>query len=113
MKINCLSIDVYRFRHGDCTNGGISSRFGELLVFCHDGPRSFFSEHELPLNFCTVERIYGISHIVPAMVTEDGQIVPRPGWWMFGGNIADTSDSRWRELTGLGYPLHIHDRKEW
>ena len=44
---------------------------------------------------------------------EDGQIVPRPGWWMFGGNIADTSDSRWRELTYLGYPLHIHDRKEW
>ena len=113
MKINCLSVGVYRSRLGDCTNGGISSRFDELLVFCHDGPRSFFSEHELPLNFCTVERCYGVAHIVPAMVTEDGQIVPRPGWWMFGGNIADTSDSRWRELTYLGYPLHIHDRKEW
>lgn len=79
MKISCLAVNVYRSRLGDCTNGGISSRFGELLVFCHDGPRSFFSEHELPLNFCKVERRYGVAHIVPAMVTEDGQIVPRPG----------------------------------
>lgn len=47
MKINCLAVDVYRSRLDDCTNGGISSRFNELLVFCHDGPRSFFSEHEL------------------------------------------------------------------
>ena len=113
MKINCLAVDVYRFRLGDCTNEGISSQFDELLLFCWDGPRSFFYEHELPLNFCMISRIYGVAHIVPAMVTEDGEIKPRPGWWMYGGNIADACDSRFHALTGVSYPLRIHDRKEW
>ncbi len=113
MQIQCLPVDVYRFPIGDCTNDGISARFDELLVACPSGPRRFFSEHELPLNFCMVEQIYGVAHIVPAVVTESGKIVPRPGWWMAGGNIADTCDSRWHELTGVQYPLHIHDRKEW
>jgi hypothetical protein len=114
MKISALAVSVYRHPLGDCTNNGISNRFRELLVYCPSGPRSFFSEHELPLNFCAiVHGCNGYRYLVPAMVDEDGAIVPRPGWFMYGGNIADTSDSRFNELTGVNYPLHIHDRKEW
>lgn len=42
----------------------------------------------------------GYIHIVPAMNTEAGQVAARPGWWMNGGNIAATSDSRLSDLTG-------------
>ena len=113
MRINALAVSVFRFPLGDCTNNGISSWFDELLIACPDGPRSFFSEHEVPLNFCMIERTFGVAHLVPATVDENGCVVKRPGWYMHGGNIADTSDSRFRELSGVHYPLHIHDRSEW
>ncbi len=117
-KINCLPVNVYKNPSGDCTNRGISSRFRELLVYCPDGHESFDSEKETPLNFCMVERqtFFGgrtaNTVIVPAMVDDAGNVVKRPGWWMYGGNIADTSDSRFTQLKGGYYPLHIHDRKE-
>lgn len=113
MKINCLRVTVYRNPYGDCSNNGISNRFQELLVYCPNGPHHFFSEHELPLNFCMVDYAYNVAHLVPAMITEDGMLCPRPGWHMYGGNIADTSDSRWHEITGTPHPIKIHDRKEW
>ena len=119
MKINCLRVTVYRNPYGDCSNNGISNRFQELLVYCPNGPHHFFSEHELPLNFCMVDSFRsgvdwpGYSYIIPAMVNESGQVVRRPGWFMAGGNIVDTSDRRWHELTGTPYPLKIHDRTEW
>lgn len=116
MKINCLSVEVLRDRFGDCTNGGISSRFNELLVACPDGPQSFDADKLLPLNFCVMEfRHLGFTdhvRIVPATVNERGEIVKRPGWWMFGGNVARTSDSRFFELSGVHYALDIHDRQE-
>lgn len=111
MLIHALPVRVYRFPLGDCSNHGISSRFDELLLFCQDGPRVFDATVELPLNFCTVSRYRGIAHIVPAAVTESMEIVERPGWHMFGGNLADSSDSRFRALSD--YPLRIYDRKEW
>ena len=117
MKINCLSVSVLRSaRYGDCTYGGISSRFDELLIACPDGPRTFDADEIMPLNFCMVERrdlgFTKIVNVVPATVNERGEIVKRPGWWMCGGNVARTSDSRFYELSGVNYPLDIHDRRE-
>lgn len=115
MKVNCLSVEVYRSHFGDCTNGGISSRFNELLIACADGPHTFDSNIETPLNFCMVETLIfrGVKHqhIVPAMI-DGNKIVKRPGWWMCGGNIANTPDSRWTAIKGHDYPLKIHDRRE-
>lgn len=113
MVVHALPVDVYRFRYGDCSNNGISNRFSELLIACPDGQRSFDPSVEIPLNFCMVSWYMGNARIVPACVSDDGRIVERPGWFMYGGNIADASDSRWYDLTGVRYPLHIHDRKEW
>ena len=119
MKIKCLSVPVFKTDlYGDCTNNGISNRFRKLLVACPYGNESFDSDEITPINFCMVEKrkLFGnepaYTNIVPAMVDEDGKIVRRPGWWMHGGNIANTSDSRWSELKGHPYPLAIHDRRE-
>lgn len=121
--VRCLPVEVYRFRLGDCSNGGVSSYSDELLVACDAGHRTFDADQEFPLNFCMVRKrqLYGaisdesMEHmdVVPAMIDDAGRVVPRSGWWMYGGNIADASDSRWHDLTGHYYPLHIHDRKEW
>ncbi len=113
MKINCLRVTVYRNPYGDCSNNGISNRFQELLVYCPNGPHHFFSEHELPLNFCMVDYTGNVAFLVPAQVTRDGLLLHRPGWFMHGGNIAYTSDSRLAEITGTPYPVAIHDRTEW
>ena len=119
MKIHCLDVDVYRNdTFGDCTNGGVSSRFNRLLVACPNGPITFDGEKEVPLNFCIIEKrnLFGGTlpdvRIIPATVDESGQIVKRPGWWMYGGNIAACADSRFSEMNGHYYPLKIHDRQE-
>ena len=33
-------------------------------------------------------------------------------WYMAGGNFLYTSDSRYKEITGISYPVSIHDRYE-
>lgn len=114
MKINCLPVNVYRnSRHGDCTNNGISKQFDTLLLYCPDGHITFDSDKETPLNFCALRERAGTVHIVPAMITESGKVAARPFWYMNGGNIANTSDSRLHDMCGHYYPLNIHDRREW
>ena len=39
-------------------------------------------------------------------------IVDRGRWYMFGGNYLKTSDSRFKDLTGIRYPVPVHDRTE-
>lgn len=123
--INCLPVKVYRCSElGDCTNRGTSSWFDTILIPCEDGPVCFDAEKETPLNLFTIDRkcmfvrgkrkIY--QFLVPAMVSENEHgrtiVTARPGWWMYGGNIADSSDSRYRDSLYLIRPVHIHDRKE-
>lgn len=36
----------------------------------------------------------------------------RKRWYMMGGNFLYTSDSRFKEITGISYPIAIHDRYE-
>ena len=54
--------------------------------------------------------------IVPTFIDELGDYQPakRAGMIgpMYGGTIADTSDSRWREAVGGYHGLPIHDRFE-
>ena len=115
-KINYLNVSVYRFPLGDCTNRGVSSMFDQLAIACPDGPHSFDADVSIPVNFCAIEkRDLGFTKmvdVVPATVDDEGRIVKRPGWWMFGGNIARTSDSRFFETSGVNYALDIHDRRE-
>ena len=103
-----LSISVYRNARGwDCTNGGISSRYSELILVGEgiEGPVTVDLDNP-PENLVKIvkRKLFGgqeeYMHIEP--YNNDGK------WFMDGGNIADASDSRFPSR----YPLSIHDRCE-
>ena len=104
--MRALPINVYRCGHGDCTNGGISSRFNSLLLLCDDGFIEI-DENNPPENLVKIVKRHLLGrdylHIVPVARPDSGC-----AGWMYGGNIACTSDSRF----GSDYPLKIHDRQE-
>lgn len=105
--ISYLSCWIYRPCWGDCSNHGISSTFDKIALVC-DGPNEFDPAVECPANLCMlqVDSVGGqpFPKVVPAMVDEVGTVVPRPGWWMYGGCFVD-GDSRFSELCSklLGY----------
>jgi hypothetical protein len=107
--MRALAVSIFEDKAiGNCSNHGISTRFKEVLIECPTGPREV-DENNLPENFCKiVTRDLGFTvykHVEPVAK-------PNGVGWMHGGCIVDTSDSRWHELTGLDYPLHLHDRCE-
>lgn len=108
-KIKCLSVNVYRFPFGDCTNGGVSEKFNTLLIPCDDGNETVDLDNP-PENFCVIEKriLWGEKHyyIVPYALKQSGR------WVMMGGNFAFTSDSRFKECAESWQPLPIHDRVE-
>lgn len=102
--MKALSIEIYKDGSDyDCTNGGISSKYKDLLLVCDEGNIEI-DENNLPQNLVKIVVGYkGLLHIEPlAKPTGIG--------WMAGGNIAYTFDSRFRRLSP--YPLSIHDRQE-
>lgn len=105
--MKCISISVYRNAEGyDCTNGGISSIYKDILIPHEEGWISV-DENNPPENLCKVvyRELWGKTYL---------HIEPWKGpehlGWMFGGNYAATSDSRFHEISE--YPLPIHDRQE-
>lgn len=111
-----LHIDVYRSSHGDCTNGGISSKARSLVVVNVDGP--FSPSPDAPAAFL-VRGLgpKGTVRIVPA-ISDGMKWVPSTDWTMMGGNYAGTSDGRFgravEELLGHAFygAVAIHDRIE-
>lgn len=100
--MKAINISVYRDnRLGDCTNGGISSKYDELLLVCEDGYIEI-DENNLPENLVVIaEGFRGHKYIRPYKDAEEVG-------WMSGGNIAYSSDARFNSE----YPLKIHDRQE-
>ena len=106
--MKAISLEVFRNSLGDCSNGGISSRYSEVLIECKDGYIEI-DENNLPENFCkVVERDLGFEtylHIEPYNSPDKGCI-----GWMAGGCFCSTSDSRFSRISK--YPLALHDRQE-
>ncbi len=105
-----LRVYVYKNPLGDCTNRGISSKVTQLTLVNVDGP--FDPAPDAPAAVL-LKNHYETLRIVPA--GDDGQAAK--GWFMHGGNIADSSDSRFSEacikLLGHRYgAVDIHDRQE-
>ena len=106
-----LSVQVYRWGLGDCTNGGESAGVGSLCVVNVSGP--FNPRPELPA-FELVEGPGGRGHAIlrSGEAKKPGMVGP-----MFGGNYAD-GDSRMdeavRALTGAKFygAVPIFDRYE-
>lgn len=102
---SCLTAEVYRNPLGDCTNGGISSYQRELYVLAaQKGP--FEPEDIRQCVYIERREVMGKEYIdcKPAYC--------RKRWYMMGGNFLYTSDSRFKEITGISYPIAIYDRYE-
>lgn len=83
-----LRVSVYRSSLGDCTNGGVSSKYDNLTVVNADGP--FDPSEDAPAAKLVVGP-YDTIRLVPVDLLETN------AWVMFGGNLASTSDSRFGE----------------
>ena len=108
--MRAIGVSVYRSdRLGDCTNGGVSSKYNRLLVICDRGPIDV-DENNLPENLMKVVKreLFGrtLYHLEPvAKAAGVG--------WLSGGNFAASSDSRFSELVdGMYGAVAIHDRTE-
>lgn len=108
--MKALPIEVYvtkRQRDCDCTNGGISSKYEQLLLVCDEGYVTIDEENPPENLVKVVTRNFGFGtfkHIEPVEK-------PIELGWMDGGNLAYSCDSRFSRLAGE-YPLCVHDRQD-
>lgn len=108
-----LSVDILRGTMGDCTNNGVTSvakcfrENTQFVIQCNDGP-------------ITQEDVDRAGYVVLVAGEAGGRMHLKPmedtwptcyKWYMFGGNFAYSSDSRFSRLNN-GCPIHIHDRTE-
>lgn len=106
--MKALPISVYKDNNGDCSNGGITSRYDRLLLVCDEG---FIEVDETnpPENLVKIvtRKLFGeeYKHIEPVAKTDAGCV-----GWMSGGCIGYSCDSRFSRMSR--YPLSIHDRQE-
>lgn len=104
--MKALPISVYKCNsYGDCTNGGISSKYDRLLLICEDGFIEV-DENNPPENLVeVVEGFRGHKYIRPFKKADKNKT-----GYMMGGNYAGSNDSRFTKINP--YPLPIHDREE-
>ena len=95
---------VFRSNLGDCTNKGISSDHDRLYIVSDDGWSVLTDIREC----VTVERRI-IEHSEYVNVRP---VYKADRWYMSGGNFLFSSDARFKEVTGVDYPVAIHDRYE-
>ena len=106
-----MIVHVYRDSFADCTNGGVSSQYDGLCVVNVDGP--FDPCDKYPAAKLVDDAPMGRPYpkIVPLDLLESNK------WVMFGGNIAHTGDSRFKQAVekwggGPAGALPIFDRVE-
>ena len=107
--MKALPIDVYRRKGVDCTNDGISSKYDTLLLACDEGFLDV-DESDPPENLVKInKRFLGGAYVYRVVPYNK----PTGAGWMFGGNFAYTSDSRFHRMLGDVYgAIAIHDRQE-
>lgn len=101
-----IRCDIYKAKHGDYSNHGISERFSEVLILHPEGNYEVDLTNP-PKNLCKVVtwELWGKEH-------KHVEPVERPTGcgWMSGGTLIDSSDARFGEISS--YPLSLHDRQE-
>lgn len=100
VDFNLLSVLIYKFPLGDCTNGGISGGdTKDVYIPCPDGPYNALSPHVNQRLILIPEQRSQNYWSLQDVFEQKGMIGP-----MSGGNLAYSSDSRCRVV------YHIHDR---
>lgn len=107
--MKALPISVYKNKlYEGCSNGGITSKYDELLLVCEKGFIEV-DEKNPPENLVKIvtRKLFGkeYKHIEPVAPVKPGCV-----GYMSGGSLAYSSDSRFSKLSE--YPLNIHDRQE-
>jgi len=97
-----LIVNIYRDQHDSELNA--FHGYQSVVVLNVEGP--FEPTEDIPAAMLEHNGL-GDPIIVPFPGVRPGVIGP-----MYGGTIADTSDSRWREAVGGYHGLPIHDRYE-
>ena len=101
-----LPVHIYKHKGQDYSNGGISSRFDDILVLNPDGFITVDLE-DPPENLCIyVKRtLFGEEHdyIEPYTPVSKGCV-----GYMDGGTVCDSCDSRFQGK----HPVPLHDRQE-
>lgn len=108
-----LLCHVYRWRLGDCTNGGVSAGNDCFVLVGAEGPFEPNDRH--PALY--LARWYGRTIACPEDLEaayplrrnqRDDCSIEHPGCWMFGGNFIYSSDSRFPTKA----PIAVYDRRE-
>lgn len=102
-----LPVHILKYKGQDWSNGGISSKFDEVLVLNPEGYVKIDLD-DPPENLCIyVKRtLFGNEehdYIQPYAPVKDGYL-----GYMDGGTVCDTCDSRFPGK----HPLPLHDRQE-
>lgn len=110
--MKAISVEVYRSTTlGDCSNGGISSKFNTLYLACEDGFLDIPEDHPQLVQFEKGPR--DTVHMVP--------YIPCPKdlcGYMAGGCFVYSSDARFtqqmKRVTGIEFygAVALHDRCE-
>lgn len=109
-----IFVSVYKDDQIDCTNAGVSSKHGQLLLVNAEGP---FGSPEAQNAVKMESHVGGCLRLVPVEWNGNTWVVKK-GWFMMGGNYGATTDSRFSKLAEklLGYSFYgavaIHDRLE-
>ena len=103
MRVSVYRNASFEERGIDCTNNGHSSRCTEITVVGVGIPELFPVTEDAPA-FKVVRRLNGYVCLEPV---EN----PEGAGWMAGGNIANSSDSRFGKHVAP-HPVAIHDRQE-
>ena len=99
-----IPVSIYKDKHGDSSNYGISHYFDEILLLHDDGFINVDLDNP-PANLCKIVRrqLWGEEHdyIEP--------YAPAKGvGYMYGGTMCYSSDARFES----NHPLCLHDRDE-
>ena len=120
MKVNAISLNVYKWSMGDCSNHGVSSKYNNLyylgewdninkkIIPYREGYHDFelLNKSDIPENaIVLVHGFQGYKYLAPLKQLLEGK------WLMMGGNFAYSCDNRFRTDVNE-YPLPIHDRTE-
>ncbi len=104
---------ILRSTLGDFTNNGVTSRQKDIYLFnggTSEEIQAYADDHVIDYEQCfKVEVLWEgqkneYHRAIPAF--KQGKI------WMAGGNYAYSCDSRYSEVTGITYPISVHDRTE-
>lgn len=92
----------------DCTNGGVSSKYEDVLLVGPVRAELLLAEGPQPENILVLQNpnLHGTSFIAVPLNQPKDTCGP-----MMGGNFIHACDSRFSELNG-GDPIAVHDRFE-